>query len=193
MAREIARNPVYITETPDMTDAYIIPDLLQPGLKLVFCGSALGAASAQAKAYYAKPGNKFWPVLHAVGLTPRRFAPQDYAELLTLGIGLTDINKTQSGNDDVLSADHDDVAGLAAKIERYQPRILAFTAKRPAQVFLRASFGLKGPPAYGLQPQRIGRTHLFVLPSTSGSGVRYWDIAPWRELKAMVNQLLSAG
>jgi len=172
-----------------MTDAaYIIPDLLQPGLKLVFCGSALGAASAQAKAYYAKPGNKFWPTLHAVGLTPRLLAPADYAELLTFGIGLTDLNKTQSGNDDVLDAAHDDIAGLAAKIEQYRPAILAFTAKRPAQVFLRESFGLKGPPAYGLQPQRIGRTHLFVLPSTSGSGVRYWDIAPWRALKTLVDE-----
>lgn len=66
--------------------------------------------------------------------------------------------------------------------------ILAFTAKRPAQVFLRDSFGLKGPPAYGLQPQRIGRTRLFVLPSTSGSGVRYWDIAPWQALKALVDE-----
>lgn len=173
-----------------MTDAaYIIPDLLQPGLRLVFCGSALGAASAQAKAYYAKPGNKFWTTLHAVGLTPRRLAPADYAELLTFGIGLTDLNKTQSGNDDALDAAHDDVAGLAAKIETYQPRILAFTAKRPAQVFLRDSFGVKNPPAYGLQPQRIGRTHLFVLPSTSGSGVRYWDIAPWQALKLLFDNL----
>ncbi len=169
--------------------AYIIPDLLQPDLRLVFCGSALGAASAQAKAYYAKPGNKFWPTLYAVGLTPRLLAPANYAELLTFGIGLTDLNKTQSGNDDALSPEHDDAAGLAAKIERYRPGILAFTAKRPAQVFLRESFGLKAPPAYGLQLQRIGRTRLFVLPSTSGSGVRYWDIAPWRELKRLVDAL----
>lgn len=171
-----------------MTDtAYILPDLLAPQLRLVFCGSALGTASAQAKAYYAKPGNRFWPTLHDIGLTPHRFAPQDYPQLLKLGIGLTDLNKTQSGNDDVLSPEHDDAAGLAAKIERYRPGILAFTAKRPAQVFLRESFGLKGPPAYGLQPQRIGPTHLFVLPSTSGSGVRYWDIAPWQELKRLVD------
>jgi TDG/mug DNA glycosylase family protein len=166
----------------------IIPDLLQPGLRLVFCGSALGAASAKAKAYYAKPGNKFWPTLHAVGLTPRRFAPHEYPALLGLGIGLTDINKTQSGNDDVLAPQHDDVAGLAAKIEQYRPAILAFTAKRPAQVFLRESFGLKGPPPYGLQAQRIGPTRLFVLPSTSGSGVRYWDITPWQELKALFDE-----
>jgi TDG/mug DNA glycosylase family protein len=167
---------------------YIIPDLLAPDLRLVFCGSALGAESARQKAYYAKPGNKFWPVLHEVGLTPRRFAPQEYRALLPLGIGLTDINKTQSGNDDTLASEHDDVAGLAAKIERYQPGILAFTAKRPAQVFLRASFGLKAPPAYGLQPQRIGRTHLFVLPSTSGLATSFWDIGPWQELKRLVDE-----
>jgi TDG/mug DNA glycosylase family protein len=169
--------------------AYILPDLLAPQLRLVFCGSALGTASAQAKAYYAKPGNRFWPTLHEVGLTPHRFAPQDYPQLLKLGIGLTDLNKTQSGNDDSLSPAHDDAAGLATKIERYRPRILAFTAKRPAQVFLRECFGLKDPPPYGLQPQRIGRTQLFVLPSTSGSGVRYWDIAPWQELKRLVDAL----
>lgn len=164
----------------------IIPDLLAPALKLVFCGSALGFESARQKAYYARPGNKFWPTLHEVGLTPRRFAPAEYPLLLELGIGLTDINKTQSGNDTDLDAAHDDVAGLAAKIERYQPALLAFTAKRPAQVFMKESFGLKGPPAYGLQAQRIGRTQLFVLPSPSGRAGSFWDIAPWQELKRLV-------
>jgi TDG/mug DNA glycosylase family protein len=172
-----------------MTDrSYIIPDLLAPGLKLVFCGSALGFESARQKAFYAKPGNKFWPTLHAVGLTPRRIAPADYAALLELGIGLTDLNKTQFGNDTDLAAAHDDVAGLAAKIERCRPAILAFTAKRPAQVFLKASFGLKGPPDYGLQPARLGPTRLFVLPSPSGRAGSFWDIAPWQQLKTLVDE-----
>lgn len=168
--------------------SYIIPDLLAPGLKLVFCGSALGFESARQKAFYAKPGNKFWPTLHDVGLTPRRFAPAESAKLLDLGIGLTDLNKTQFGNDTDLAPAHDDVAGLAAKIEQYRPAILAFTAKRPAQVFLSESFGLKGPPAYGLQPQRLGRTHLFVLPSPSGRAGSFWDIAPWRALKILFDE-----
>lgn len=172
---------------------YIIPDLLAPDLRLVFCGSALGFESARQKAFYAKPGNKFWPTLHAVGLTPRRFAPADYAGLLEFGIGLTDLNKTQFGNDTDLSAAHDDVAGLAAKIEHYRPAILAFTAKRPAQVFLKQSFGLKGPPAYGLQAQRIGPTRLFVLPSPSGRAGSFWDIAPWQELKALYDGIPPSG
>lgn len=166
---------------------YIIPDLLMPGLRLVFCGSALGFESARQRAYYARPGNKFWPTLHAVGLTPHRFKPTDYAALLDLGIGLTDINKTQFGNDTDLAAQHDDVAGLAAKIEQYQPAILAFTAKRPAQVFLRESFGLKAPPAYGLQERRVGKTRLFVLPSPSGRAGSFWDIGPWQELKTLAD------
>lgn len=168
---------------------YIIPDLLAPGLKLVFCGSALGTASARAQAFYAKPGNKFWPTLHEVGFTPRRFAPAEYPALLDLRIGLTDINKTQSGNDVALAPEHDDPLALAAKIAAYRPAILAFTAKRPAQVFLRAHFNMTAPPAYGLQPQQCGETRLFVLPSPSGRAGSFWDIAPWRALKILFDTL----
>ncbi|HEX6958084.1 MAG TPA: mismatch-specific DNA-glycosylase [Ferrovibrio sp.] len=167
----------------------IIPDLIGPGLKLVFCGSAVGAASTRAKAPYAKPGNKFWPTLFAVGLTPRLFRPQDWHELLALGIGLTDINKTEFGNDTDLSPAHDDPAGLAAKIARHRPAILAFTAKRPAQVFLRHVFAVKTPPAYGLQPQRFEATRLFVLPSPSGRAGSFWTIAPWQDLKRLYGGL----
>lgn len=174
-------------DTGMTNNTYIIPDLLAPKLKLVFCGSALGTASARARAFYAKPGNKFWPVLHAVGLTPRRFAPAEYAELLELGIGLTDMNKTQSGNDTDLAPEHDDPVGLAKKILRYRPGILAFTAKRPAQVFLRSQFGIVKPPPYGLQAQCVGDTRLFVLPSPSGRAGSFWDIGPWRDLKALVD------
>jgi TDG/mug DNA glycosylase family protein len=54
--------------------------LLAPNLRLVFCGTAPSKASAAAKAYYAKPGNKFWPTLHQVGITPRRFTPNEYPQ-----------------------------------------------------------------------------------------------------------------
>ena len=66
----------------------LVPDLLAPGLDLVFCGTALGPASFKARAYYANAGNSFWPTLHAVGLTPERFTPQRYPELLALRLGL---------------------------------------------------------------------------------------------------------
>jgi TDG/mug DNA glycosylase family protein len=167
--------------------SYLLPDSLAPGLKVVFCGSALGAMSYRLQAPYANPANKFWRALHEAGITPRRFAPGEYKKLLALGIGFTDLNKTQSGNDVDLTPDHDDVASLTRKVKRFHPAVLAFTAKRPAQVFLRDRFGLRGPPPYGLQPQRIGETRLFVLPSPSGRAGSFWTIEPWRELARLLN------
>ena len=159
----------------------VLPDVLGPDLKVVFCGSAVGSASARAGAYYAGPGNKFWPTLQRIGLTPRRLAPAEFRALAGCGIGLTDLCKTLSGPDRALAAAADDVAGLAAKIERHAPRVLAFNGKRPAGVFLGQRFGL-ARPGYGLQTERLGPSTLFVLPSTSGAANRWWDDAPWRAL-----------
>lgn len=165
-----------------MADAApVLPDLLAPGLRLVLCGSAVSAVSAKVRAPYAGPGNKFWPVLHEAGITPRRFQPSEWQRLLKLGIGLTDINKQESGADSALSAAADDPDALARKIEAYRPKWLAFTAKRPAQVFFRNTFGIRQVD-YGPQDQRLGETRLFVLPSPSGLAIRYWDSTPWHDL-----------
>ena len=52
----------------DATDSgHILPDVLQPGLALVFCGTAAGKRSAAERAYYAHPGNMFWRALPAGG------------------------------------------------------------------------------------------------------------------------------
>jgi double-stranded uracil-DNA glycosylase len=160
---------------------HVLPDLLASGLRLLFCGSAAGRVSALKGLPYAGPGNKFWPTLHAVGLTPRLFAPSDWQALGALGIGITDLNKAQSGSDTDLSVDHDDVAALVAKVVRFRPQILAFTAKRPAQVVLRAAFGVRRLE-YGPQPQMIGETAIFVLPSPSGRAGAFWDVGPWDAL-----------
>ena len=77
----------------------VLPDVLGSGLSIVFCGSAAGAASARAGAYYAGPGNRFWPTLYRVGLTPRILAPADFRTVRRYGIGLTDLCKTESGSD----------------------------------------------------------------------------------------------
>lgn len=154
----------------------ILPDLLAADLDLVFCGTAVGAASARRQAYYAGPGNAFWPTLHRVGLTPRQLRPEEYAELLGFGIGLTDLAKEVSGNDDILARHDFDVGRLKALLARYRPRILAFTGKRAAQQFVGR------PVDYGCLAERAGATLLFVLPSPSGAACRYWSSAPWHEL-----------
>jgi len=154
----------------------IVPDVLAPGLHLVFCGTAPSRASAAARAYYARPGNRFWPTLHSAGFTPRRFHPSEYAQLAGLGIGLTDLCKAHAGNDDELPAGALDVAALRRKLRRYRPEVVAFTSKNAARTVLGRDV------AYGWQPECIGLTRLFVLPSPSGQATRFWDGRWWREL-----------
>jgi len=65
-----------VTAKPDATPM-VLPDVLAPGLAIVFCGTAVGTVSARRRAYYAGPGNAFWPTLHRVGLTPRQLLPEE--------------------------------------------------------------------------------------------------------------------
>lgn len=156
-----------------------VPDLLAPGLKLVFCGTALGRISAERRAYYANPGNFFWRTLHNTGLTPERLAPEDYARLLDYGIGLTDLSKGHFGNDNQLPADAFDTTALHEKIERLQPKILAFTSKTGASVFLGKP---TGAIPLGFQPETVSDTRIYVLPSPSGQARIFWDQAVWQGL-----------
>ena len=78
---------------------HVLPDVLAPGLRVVFCGTAAGAVAARVGAPYAGPGNRFWWVLHEIGLTPRELRPQEFRELPRYGIGLTDVAKHASGSD----------------------------------------------------------------------------------------------
>lgn len=161
-----------------------LPDVLQPGLAVVFCGTGPGRKSAEMRAYYAKAGNRFWPTLRAVGLIARPdFGALDYAEVAAYGIGLTDIAKEHVGQDHEIDLRHVDAAGLRQKIERYRPAIVAFTSKKAASFFLGRP---TGAIVYGFQPETVGATRLFVLPSPSGQAGSYWDLGPWRELAAAV-------
>ncbi|MEO8999733.1 MAG: mismatch-specific DNA-glycosylase [Rhodanobacter sp.] len=165
---------------PRKTDNHILPDVLRPGLQLVFCGTAAGKRSAAERAYYAHPGNLFWRALFEAGLTPRQLAPSEFPLLPKYGIGLTDLAKRHSGNDDELPRDAFDVPALITKIERHQPRLLAFTSKNAARAALGHAVG------YGLQVERIGNTQLFVLPSPSGQARGHWNLAPWQALAVRI-------
>ena len=159
----------------------ILPDVLAPGLDLVFCGSAAGKVSARVGAYYAGPGNRFWPTLHATGLTPVLLAPPEYPRLLEFGIGATDLNKLEFGADTALTPAGDDVAGLVAKLDAARPRAIAFNGKRAARAFLAAK-----QLAYGRQPASWRDIPIFVLPSTSRRAGAFWDERPWQALGEFV-------
>ena len=141
----------------------VLPDLLRPGLRLVFCGTAAGRASARAGAYYAGPGNSFWPTLAYVGLTPRELVPSEFELLPDYGIGLTDLCKIRHGSDAEVGTVEFDVDGQHAKVDAEEPERLAFNGKNAAR-----------------------GAEVWVLPSTSGAARGHWDVAPWEELAQAV-------
>jgi double-stranded uracil-DNA glycosylase len=157
-----------------MTD--VLRDVLEPDMRVVFCGTAPGTASAKARAYYAGPGNAFWKALHLTGMTPVELEPANFSKLPGYGIGLTDICKVLYGSDVEVGTVEFDVAGLQARVGEVEPAYLAFNGKNAARGALERAVD------FGPQEEQIGGAAVWVLPSTSGAARRYWDIGPWREL-----------
>ena len=144
--------------------APILPDVLAPDLRIVFCGTAAGTESARRRCYYAHPQNKFWRALHEVGLTDRQLDCSEFTLLPQFAIGLTDIAKTASGMDKALPIDalgRAPCAEMQAKIRACAPAILAFTSLTAGRRFLRRAAG------FGEQQETIGTTRIWLLPSPS--------------------------
>lgn len=156
-----------------------LPDQLQDDLRLVFVGTAASRRSAALGHYYAHPQNRFWRTLHDVGLTPRRYQPQEFASLLDLGIGFTDLCKHGAGMDHEALKAGVDVAGFIAKMRHYRPRTIAFTSKKAASLFLRKP---TTAIALGRQVPLENFPDLFVLASPSGAASGAWTIGPWQAL-----------
>lgn len=163
-------------------DRDALPDVLQRGLDVVFCGSAAGTRSAQARAYYAGPGNRFWPVLYACGLVPVELEAAAYGQVARYGIGLTDLAKRVSGADAALRPADYDAELLRQKMVHWAPRALAFNGRRAASLFLYRRV------EWGMQPEKIAQTRIFALPSTSGAARGFWDDRPWFDLAEWVRK-----
>jgi TDG/mug DNA glycosylase family protein len=157
----------------------ILPDHLAPGLRVVFCGTAPGLASAAAGHYYANPGNRFWALLEVTGLTPRRLTPQEDALLPGFGLGVTDLAKDAAGQDADLPAGAFDPARLAALVARLRPRAVAFTSLTAARVALG-----RRDVAAGRQAAPLAGAAVFALPSPSGLARRHFHLGPWAALAA---------
>jgi len=166
------------------TTASAVPDVLGPGLRVVFCGINPGRVSAAAAAHFANPRNDFWRLLHDAGFTPRLLAPAEQFAALDLGIGLTNAAyRTTPGSGDLHRGDF---AGSAERLRRLAedlaPAWLAFVGKEA----YRGAFGER--PDLGLQKRALGATRLFVLPSTSpaNAAVPYAERLRWfTELAAL--------
>lgn len=147
-----------------MTSVSAVPDVLAPGLRVIFCGINPGRSSSAAGQHFANPRNDFWRLLADSGLTPRRLDPSEQWGLLELGYGLTNAAyRTTKGSSELRRGDFD---GTQQRLERLaarlRPELIAFVGKSAYQ-------GAFGVPRcnLGLQERTLGATRLFVLPSTS--------------------------
>jgi double-stranded uracil-DNA glycosylase len=161
-----------------------IPDILAPGLRVLFCGINPGRVSAAAQAHFANPRNDFWRLLHAAGFTPRLLEPAEQFELLTYGLGVTNAAaRTTPGSGDLRKADF---AGAAERLARIagelKPRWIGFVGKEA----YRGTFGERAE--FGVQERRLDETRLFVLPSTSPANA----VVSWEERLRWFDELSRA-
>jgi TDG/mug DNA glycosylase family protein len=159
----------------------VLPDVLAPGLRIVFCGTAAGTESARRRCYYAHPQNKFWRTLFEIRLTDRLLDCSEFAALPQFGAGLTDIAKHTSGMDkDLTNEQLGRVAcrAMEAKILACAPKILAFTSLNAGRRYLASlTEGRRNPSGdagFGEQQETIGATRIWLLPSPSPAANWNW-------------------
>ena len=147
-----------------------LPDVIAPGLDVLFCGINPGLYTAAVQQHFGRPGNRFWPVLFGAGFTPRLFHPSEQHELLKLGYGITNVVARATAAADELSRDELLEGGrvLTRKVKKYKPRFLAVVGMGA----YRTAF--ERPKAkMGLQEEMIGETRVWVLPNPSGLNANY--------------------
>ena len=147
-----------------------IPDLIAPGLRVLFCGINPGLYSGATGHHFARPGNRFWPALHAGGFTPRVLSPFDERELLSFGCGVTNVVMRTTATAAELSRDEFVAGGVAlrGKLLAFKPQVLAVLGIGA----YRAAFDSRDA-TLGLQPTTVGDTRVWVLPNPSGLNAHY--------------------
>jgi TDG/mug DNA glycosylase family protein len=147
-----------------------VPDVIAPDLKVLFCGINPGLYTAAIGHHFGRPGNRFWPTLHAAGFTERLLSPFEESVLLERGYGITNIvNKATARADEVSKAEL--LAGgqqLVAKVNRYTPAYLAVVGIGAYRIAFQNPKAGMGP-----QPEMIGITMVWVLPNPSGLNAHY--------------------
>ncbi|GAQ52741.1 G/U mismatch-specific DNA glycosylase [Streptomyces acidiscabies] len=148
-----------------------------PGLRVLFCGINPGLMTAATGHHFARPGNRFWPVLHLSGFTPRLLKPAEQAELLSYGLGITNVVARASARADELSAEEYQEGGrvLTAKVTRLKPRWLAVVGITAYRAAFDDRHARVGP-----QERVIGDTRVWALPNPSGLNA-HWTAATMAE------------
>lgn len=148
-----------------------VPDIIAPGLKVLFCGINPGLYSAAVEHHFARRGNRFWPALYQAGFTPRLFSPFEEEEILHYGYGIVNLVAQATARADELSTEQLVEGGraLVEKVRVFRPR---FCALLGLGAYRRAFSHPEAMPGPG--PEKIGGvTDAWVLPSPSGINANY--------------------
>ncbi|RSM80756.1 G/U mismatch-specific DNA glycosylase [Kibdelosporangium aridum] len=148
----------------------MLPDIIAPGLSVLFCGINPGLLSAQRKQHFARPGNRFWPALHLSGFTPRQLHPSEQFSLLDYGLGITNMVARPTATAAELSK-QEFVQGaeiLTKLAEKYAPQTVAIVGIGA----YRLGFG-RPKATIGPQPELLGPSRIWVLPNPSGLNAHY--------------------
>lgn len=148
-----------------------VPDLVGPGMRLLFVGINPGLWTAATATPFAHPGNRFYPALVAAGILPRlpEFArgldDADRAEIVAAGIGISNLVNRATARADELAVTElrEGAARLAENVALWHPRVVAIvgvTAYRTAFARPRA--------VTGRQPEDLAGAELWVVPNPSG-------------------------
>ena len=141
-------------------------DLLAPGLKLVFCGYNPSLTSGRSGHHYAHPGNRFWRVLFASGITDRLYQPHEDERLLSLAIGFTNLCSRPTRRADELTREEIRSGALALrqKLEQFRPRVVAYTG-----IGIYKWFRATSKAEWGVQEvSAVAGVTDIVVPSPSG-------------------------
>jgi TDG/mug DNA glycosylase family protein len=147
-----------------------MPDVVAPGLRVLFCGINPSVYSVVVGHHFARPGNRFWKALHASGFTDRLLSPDEDQKLLDYGCGVTNVVDRSTVAAAELSPAELAEGGqqLEKKVVRLEPRwlaVLGISAYRTAFAEPHAKLGL--------QTKTIGETRVWVLPNPSGLNAHY--------------------
>ena len=147
-----------------------VPDLVGPDLLVLFCGINPGLRSAELSQHFARPGNRFWKLLHAGGFTDRLFSPTEQSLLPSVGVGITNLvaRATAAASELTPAEIRHGAQQLEGKVQRLQPRCLAVLGLQAYRT------GFANPQAdIGLQAESLAGVPIWLLPNPSGLQAKY--------------------
>lgn len=165
-----------------------LPDVIAPDLDVLFCGINPGLYTAAVGHHFGRPGNRFWPVLHRAGFTPRLLHPSEQRELLQYGFGITNLVARATSAADELTAEELEAGAkvLERKVKRYSPHVLAIVGIGAYRTAFR-----RPRAKIGLQVETIGTTAIWILPNPSGLNANYTPsqlVDVFRELRVWIQR-----